>query len=83
MLLQCYHPAQLNLIHRLGAVKEGCVIVLVGDYHFSDIKVVEPGSENLYSEWYRTDQLRKPIYQVGLQSWQILSTSVELVESGY
>ncbi|GMH45772.1 hypothetical protein BSKO_13735 [Bryopsis sp. KO-2023] len=61
---ECYHPAQLNLIHMLERSVKGCVIVLTGDYHFSDIKVLKPGKGNKYSDRYQTEKLTKPIYQV-------------------
>ncbi len=37
-VLQCYQPAQLNLLHTL-ANASGCVVILTGDFHFADIKV--------------------------------------------
>ena len=38
--VQCYQPAQVNLLHTLASsVKQGCVVILTGDYHYADIKV--------------------------------------------
>ena len=34
----CFQPAQQNLLHTI-ATAPGCVVVLTGDFHFSDIKV--------------------------------------------
>ena len=36
----CFQPAQQNLLHTIAAA-HGCVVVLTGDFHFSDIKVFE------------------------------------------
>lgn len=35
---ECYKPAQLQLLHLLSTAP-GCVVVLTGDYHYSDIRV--------------------------------------------
>jgi hypothetical protein len=35
---ECYKPAQLQLLHLLSRTS-GCVTILTGDMHFSDIKV--------------------------------------------
>lgn len=35
----CWRPAQVNLLHTLANATSGCVVVLTGDYHYSDIKV--------------------------------------------
>ena len=48
-------------------VCDSCVILLAGDYHISDLKMVEPGSDTLYSKHYPTSSLKKPIYQLSLQ----------------
>ena len=38
--LQCWQPAQVNLLHTLASsVQQGCVLILTGDYHYADIKV--------------------------------------------
>lgn len=42
--LGCYQPAAVNLLHTLASsVSTGCVVIITGDYHYSDIKVVLPG----------------------------------------
>eukprot|EP00210_Caulerpa_lentillifera_P006442 g6154.t1 len=62
--IECYKPAQANLIHILNSTDNGCVLVLTGDYHMSDIKILqEEGSQN-YSQYYPVDNLKRPIYQV-------------------
>lgn len=62
--IQTYPVAQSNLIHILSKVDNGCVIVLTGDYHFSDIKMAEGGSDTPYSPYFPTENLTQPIYQV-------------------
>lgn len=59
----CYRPAQIQLITSLSRAK-GCVVVLTGDSHFSDIKAVQGGSGHPYTQVYRTQGLPKPIHQV-------------------
>lgn len=61
--MDCYKQAQTNLIQILDKVENGCVIILVGDYHVSDIKMVESGKQT-YSDYYPTENLTRPIYQV-------------------
>ncbi|GBG77632.1 hypothetical protein CBR_g24078 [Chara braunii] len=58
----CFRPAQINLIHTMVGAP-GCVVVLTGDLHFSDIKVIRSG-QNLYSADYMTANLPHPVYQV-------------------
>ncbi|KAL3681968.1 hypothetical protein R1sor_024924 [Riccia sorocarpa] len=58
----CYRPAQMNLLHMM-AHAPGCVVVLTGDFHFSDIKVLQPGEQS-YSDAYGSFDLPRPIYQV-------------------
>lgn len=61
---QCYKPAQVNLLHTLShAPTTGCVLVLTGDYHYSDIKLVRPGADHVYSESLQTGSLDMPIWQ--------------------
>ncbi|KAL4859501.1 hypothetical protein ACK3TF_000601 [Chlorella vulgaris] len=63
----CYRPAQLALFHALqrhAAQHGGCYIILTGDYHYSDVKVAQPGSGNVYSEAYQTANWTTPLYQV-------------------
>jgi len=37
----CYPAAQASLLHTI-AEASGCVVVLTGDMHFSDIKMLDP-----------------------------------------
>jgi len=60
----CYRAAQLNFIHTLGNSTTGCVVILTGDYHFADIKYLQPGHDKPYSDALQTDKLEKPIWQV-------------------
>ncbi len=66
----CWPRAQVNLLHTL-ANASGCVVLLTGDYHISDIKVIMPGSPKgtNYSSFLQTEQLAKPIYQV--RGWAV------------
>ncbi|PSC67028.1 Clavaminate synthase isoform B, partial [Micractinium conductrix] len=62
----CYRPARLNLLHMLQRHAHGaCVVVITGDYHFSDIKAAYPGSGKPYSAAYETEGWSTPIYQAG------------------
>jgi alkaline phosphatase D len=58
----CYRPAQVALLHALARAP-GCPVVITGDFHFSDLKVLRPG-KNLYTSDYLSETLEKPIYQV-------------------
>ncbi|KAG1658589.1 hypothetical protein FOA52_016201 [Chlamydomonas sp. UWO 241] len=61
---ECYKPAQANLLHSLTAsATTGCVLVLTGDYHYSDIKLVRPGSGTGYSSSLQTASLARPLWQ--------------------
>eukprot|EP00613_Pedinella_sp_CCMP2098_P076997 CAMPEP_0171939682 /NCGR_PEP_ID=MMETSP0993-20121228/36516_1 /TAXON_ID=483369 /ORGANISM="non described non described, Strain CCMP2098" /LENGTH=601 /DNA_ID=CAMNT_0012581575 /DNA_START=397 /DNA_END=2202 /DNA_ORIENTATION=+ len=42
--LDCYAAAQAELMHLAAVATKGCVLVLTGDYHWSDIKVLTPGN---------------------------------------
>ena len=54
-----------NSIGRLSRpVGFRCVFVLTGDYHYSDLKVFEPGSGAPYAQYYPSDAFAKPVYQV-------------------
>lgn len=35
----CWPNAQVNLLHTLANVSAGCLVLITGDYHYSDIKV--------------------------------------------
>jgi hypothetical protein len=69
----CWPRAQVNLLHTLANVS-GCTVVLVGDYHYSDLKVIQPGGGHAYAGALHTDKLDKPVYQVRLRSGLWLTT---------
>lgn len=52
----------MALLHALASAP-GCPVVITGDFHFSDLKVLRPG-KSLYSEEYQSERLAKPVYQV-------------------
>lgn len=60
----CWPRAQVNLLHTVANVS-GCTVLLVGDYHYSDLKVIQPGTEHAYAKTLQTHKLSKPVYQVG------------------
>jgi len=60
----CWPRAQVNLLHTVANVS-GCTVLLVGDYHYSDLKVIEPGAGHAYAKTLQTHKLSKPVYQVG------------------
>ncbi len=62
--IDCYRVAQRELLHLISEVK-GCAIVLTGDYHFSDIKVLKNG-EQIYSTFndYDSRYNKQSIYQL-------------------
>ena len=50
--LDCYRVAQQELLYTINHESTtGCSIVITGDYHYSDIKALNPG-QNLYSPYY-------------------------------
>ena len=62
--LDCYRVAQQELLYIISQENlNGCSIVITGDYHFSDIKALNPG-ESLYSSYYNSKDNKKPIYQI-------------------
>ena len=61
--LDCYRVAQQELLYIIAQENNGCNIVITGDYHFSDIKALNPGDQ-LYSSYYFSKDNLKPIYQV-------------------
>lgn len=61
--LLCWPRAQVNLLHSV-ANASGCTVVIVGDFHYSDLKVAQPGSDTLYADKLQTHKLAKPVYQV-------------------
>ncbi|KAG2450456.1 hypothetical protein HYH02_004958 [Chlamydomonas schloesseri] len=71
----CYQPAQLNLLHSLANASSGCVVVLTGDFHYGDIKVVAPGPGTAYADRLKTGKLQKHIYQL-MSSGMSSSTAV-------
>ncbi|KAL2619841.1 hypothetical protein R1flu_000046 [Riccia fluitans] len=76
----CYRPAQMNLLH-LMAHAPGCVVVLTGDFHFSDIKVLQPGKKS-YSDAYNSFHLPRPVYQV-MASGLTTDTAQKVTCDGY
>lgn len=58
----CFQPAQRNLLH-MFTTAPGCVVVLTGDFHFSDIKILQPGNRS-YSNDYDSTDLPRPLVQV-------------------
>eukprot|EP00897_Mesotaenium_endlicherianum_P005053 jgi/Mesen1/4576/ME000232S03835 len=58
----CYPGAQASLLHAVAG-SHGCAVVLTGDMHFSDIKVLRPGQQP-FDALYPTRSLKRPIYQV-------------------
>lgn len=63
--LACWPRAQVNLLHTV-ANASGCTVLLVGDFHYSDLKVIQPGDDHQYADALQTGRLRKPVYQVRL-----------------
>jgi len=84
----CYQPAQRNLLYTLQQA-EGCVITLTGDFHWSDLKVLKPGSpvfdtegnvDQNYAhitEYYNSGEFTYPMYQI-MASGLTPSTAVNL-----
>lgn len=60
--LGCWQRAQVNLLHTI-ANASGCSVVITGDFHYSDLKVVQPGVERGYAQQLQTGKLAKPVYQ--------------------
>lgn len=63
--LGCWQRAQVNLLHTI-ANASGCSVVITGDFHYSDLKVVQPGVERGYAQQLQSGKLAKPVYQVRL-----------------
>eukprot|EP01038_Epipyxis_sp_PR26KG_P008218 gene8218-11124_t len=61
--LDCYRVGQLELLHILANVT-GCPIVLTGDFHFADLKILQPGNQTKYGDYYNSKDNSKPIYQI-------------------
>lgn len=61
--LACWPRAQVNLLHTV-ANASGCTVLLVGDFHYSDLKVIQPGDDHKYADALQTAKLSKPVYQV-------------------
>ncbi|KAI8466011.1 MAG: hypothetical protein J3K34DRAFT_435005 [Monoraphidium minutum] len=59
---QCWPRARANFLHAL-ANASGCAVVMTGDYHFSDIKVINPGA-TMYSGMLQSEALAKPVWQI-------------------
>ncbi|CAM9266786.1 unnamed protein product, partial [Hapterophycus canaliculatus] len=71
----CYRPAQQNFLNQL-ATAPGCTVILTGDYHWGDIKAMQPGEETPYWEWYSSGGNKFPVYQV-MASGMTTSTAIE------
>eukprot|EP01024_Parvocaulis_polyphysoides_P016453 TRINITY_DN17317_c0_g2_i2.p1 TRINITY_DN17317_c0_g2~~TRINITY_DN17317_c0_g2_i2.p1 ORF type:complete len:222 (-),score=14.79 TRINITY_DN17317_c0_g2_i2:282-947(-) len=61
---ECYRAAQRNLIQTLNNVTDACVLILTGDYHYSDIKMIDNSKEQKYADIYGTTNLKQPIHQL-------------------
>lgn len=59
---ECYKPAQLHLLNLLSR-SHGCVILLTGDFQYSDIRVLKQGEQE-YKKYYGDIKFRYPLYQV-------------------
>ena len=64
--LDCYRVAQSELLHIIShSTSTGsCSVVLTGDFHFSDIKVLDPGPSTAYASLYHSAGNSKPVYQL-------------------
>lgn len=63
--LDCYSVAQLELLHIISTATTGCNIILTGDFHFSDIKAMVPGTDKIYKSYYGFEENKfRPIYQL-------------------
>jgi alkaline phosphatase D len=60
--IDCYRVAQAELLYLIQRVK-GCAVILTGDYHFADIKVLRNGKQ-VYSHYYQSENFSQPIYQI-------------------
>ena len=38
-------------------------MILTGDYHYGDIKALQPGPDTSYADWYASQDYKYPIYQ--------------------
>jgi alkaline phosphatase D len=74
----CYPRAQVHMLHTL-ANASGCVVVLTGDYHYSDLKVIQPGGQHSYAAALQTARLGKPVYQA-MASGMTFSTAEHSVQ---
>jgi alkaline phosphatase D len=68
--MDCYSVAQQELLHVISNAT-GCVVVLTGDFHFSDIKALYPGDTHpltgiplQYAHLYDSSNNSQPVYQV-------------------
>jgi len=71
----CYRPAQLQLLNMISTAP-GCSIIITGDFHYSDIKVLRPGP-SLYSKAYASERNAYNIFQV-MASGMTTSTAQKL-----
>ncbi|CAN0040100.1 unnamed protein product, partial [Ascophyllum nodosum] len=71
----CFRVAQQNLLSQLSKAP-GCSVILTGDYHYGDIKALQPGPDTSYADWYASQDYKYPIYQV-MSSGMTVSTAEE------
>lgn len=57
-----------------------CVILLTGDFHVSDLRMLQAGDEEVYQKLYPVQEFSKPIYQVHLCFLKIASSSLVYVK---
>jgi hypothetical protein len=56
----CFMRADINMLHTLANASQGCVVAIVGDYHYSDLKAILPGPDHKYASILGTASLRRP-----------------------
>eukprot|EP00611_Tribonema_gayanum_P005967 TRINITY_DN151_c0_g1_i3.p1 TRINITY_DN151_c0_g1~~TRINITY_DN151_c0_g1_i3.p1 ORF type:complete len:494 (+),score=147.18 TRINITY_DN151_c0_g1_i3:660-2141(+) len=83
----CYNAAQRALIADIelargssdsssnGSGSSACTVVLTGDFHYADIKLMQPGEKMAYAQWLGTAEYQRPLLQV-MASGMTLSTAV-------
>eukprot|EP00921_Rhytidocystis_pertsovi_P024304 GHVQ01039091.1.p1 GENE.GHVQ01039091.1~~GHVQ01039091.1.p1 ORF type:complete len:680 (+),score=59.72 GHVQ01039091.1:452-2491(+) len=61
---EVYNPARKNFISTIAKSDASCVVILTGDFHFADIKVLRNKAGMLYTEDFMSSGLKYPLYQV-------------------
>ncbi|CEL96472.1 unnamed protein product [Vitrella brassicaformis CCMP3155] len=61
---ECYRPAQRQLLASIARSGASCVVLLVGDFHWGDIKVLRPDTKAPYAKNYSSTLMPYPLYQV-------------------